>query len=105
MSNSAELAALRAELAAASAKLARHRLGGRKPVNAVPLTTKQRNDLRAAAKRIAGAWTDSGMPPEGWIVAQVDLLPAELRELRPLEKWAEVVRARVRKTRVEKFIV
>lgn len=85
-----ELAALRQELAALRAKLARP-TAGQKPRNGQPLSTKQRNDLRAAAKRIARAWHDLELPGEAWLAAQLDALPQELRTLRDDAEWRTVI--------------
>lgn len=100
----AENAALQEELADLRAKLARPSAGQRSR-NGQPLSTKQRNDLRSAAKRIAKAWSGFDSPNEAWLSTQLDALPQELRVLRSDGNWREIVGKYVRRKQAAELIV
>lgn len=100
----AENAALQEEVAALRVRLARP-AAGRQPRNGTPLTAKQRNDLRAATKRIARAWTGLDSPGEAWLSAQLDSLPSELRALRPEADWRKLVLGWIERRQAKMLIV
>jgi hypothetical protein len=99
----AENAALQEELADLRAKLARPAAGQRSR-NGKSLSVKQRNDLRAASKRIAKAWDGLELPGEAWLGAQLDALPQELRVLRDDGDWREIVEKYVRRKQAAELI-
>lgn len=100
----AENAALQKEIAALRARLARP-AAGRQPRNGTPLTTKQRNDLRAATKRIARAWDGLDSPGEAWLIAQLESLSPELRALRPEADWRKLVLGWIERRQAKRLIV
>jgi len=100
----AENAALQEELADLRAKLARPAAGQRSR-NGESLSTKQRNDLRAASKRIAKAWDGFDAPDNAWLTAQLDALPQELRTLRSDGDWREIVEKYIRRKQTAELIV
>jgi hypothetical protein len=100
----AENAALQEELADLRAKLARPAAGQRSR-NGKSLSVKQRNDLRAASKRIAKAWDGFDAPDNAWLTAQLDALPQELRTLRSDEAWREIVEKYIRRKQTAELIV
>lgn len=100
----AKNAALQEELAALRAKLARP-TAGQQPRNGAALSVKQRNDLRAASKRIAKAWSSFDSPGEDWLAEHLDALPQELRALRSDGDWREIVGKYVRRKQAAKLIV
>ena len=99
----AENAALQEELADLRTKLARPTAGQRSR-NGKSLSVKQRNDLRAAAKRIAKAWDGLDAPDNAWLTAQLDALPQELRTLRSDGDWREIVKGYVRRKQAAELI-
>lgn len=100
----AQNAALREELAALRAKLARP-ASGQKPRNGTALSVKQRNDLRAATQRIAKAWDGLELPDEAWLAEQLNDLPQELRTLRSDGDWWKLIEQHVARRRAAESVV